>query len=81
MADTIVVALIAAGASICAQVIISFRTNSIINYRLGELEKKVEKHNQIVERMAVMEKDIKTAFIRIDNLKDDIKEIQHDIER
>jgi len=42
--------------------------------RLKELEKKMDKHNNIAERLATAERDLKTAFNRLDELKEEIKE-------
>ena len=50
MTDTILVAGITAAATVITQVIIAFRVNSLITYRIGQLEKKVEKHNKVIER-------------------------------
>ena len=41
-----------------------------------ELEKKVDKHNEVVERMAVLERDVKTSFNRIDELREDIRDVK-----
>lgn len=38
------------------------------------LEKKVEKHNNLVEKVAVLRHDLDTAFMRIDELRDSIRE-------
>ena len=50
--------------------------NKLTNYRIAELEKKVEKHNGIIERVynlekheAVIEEEIKVANHRIDDLE------------
>lgn len=43
-------------------------------YRIEQLEKKVEKHNSVVERTASLEKDLKAVWHNIDELKDDVKE-------
>lgn len=50
--------------------------NKLTNYRIEQLEKKVEKHNKVVERVyilekneAVMEEEIKVANHRIDDLE------------
>ena len=48
-------------------------SNKLTTYRLQELEKKVDKHNQVVERVAILERDIKSAHRRIDELKEEIK--------
>jgi len=49
----------------------------IINYRIEQLEKKVDKHNQVIDRVyalekssAVMDEDIKVANHRISDLED-----------
>ena len=34
-------------------------TNSIVKYRVEQLEKKVDKHNNLIERMFVCETEIK----------------------
>lgn len=39
------------------------------------LNKNVEKHNQVVERTAVIERDLETAFMRIDENREEIKEL------
>ena len=50
--------------------------NKLVNYRLQELEKKVEKHNQVIERVykieqheAVVDEEIKVANHRIEDLE------------
>lgn len=50
--------------------------NKLTNYRIAELEKKVEKHNKVIERVynlekheAVIEEEIKVANHRIDDLE------------
>lgn len=51
--------------------------NKLTNYRIEQLEKKVEKHNCVIERVynlekheAVMEEEIKVANHRIDDLEE-----------
>lgn len=46
------------------------RSTALITYRVDQLEKKVEKHNNVVERTFRLEEDIK-------NMRDDIKELKH----
>jgi tetrahydromethanopterin S-methyltransferase subunit G len=43
--------------------------NKLVNYRLEQLEKKVEKHNNLVERIAMAENDIKIINHRIDDVE------------
>ena len=41
----------------------------LTNYRIEQLEKKVDKHNNLIERTAVIENKIKVHSHRIDNLE------------
>lgn len=45
--------------------------NRLSNYRIEQLEKKVEKHNNLVERMFSVESSVKSAHHRIDELRAD----------
>ena len=47
--------------------------NKLVNYRLEQLEKKVEKHNNFVERIAMAENDIKIINHRIDDLEKELE--------
>ena len=40
----------------------------LTGYRISELEKKVEKHNNLVEMMAGVENSVKSAHRRIDEI-------------
>ena len=51
--------------------------NKLTNYRISQLEKKVEKHNQVIDRVykleqhdAVVEEEIKVVNHRINDLED-----------
>lgn len=43
-----------------------------IKERLGRIEKKQDDANHVRERVAILERDNKTAFNRIDELREDI---------
>ena len=43
--------------------------NKLTNYRIQELEKKVDKHNNFADRIPVIEEQIKVANHRIDDLE------------
>ena len=43
---------------------------------LARLEKKQDAHNELIQRVAVLERDNKTAFNRIDELRDDLRTIK-----
>ena len=50
-------------------------SSRLTNYRIQQSEKKVEKHNSVVERMAVAEKEIRVANHRIEDLE---RKIEHE---
>ena len=45
-------------------------SSNLTNYRIEQLEKKVEKHNNLVERMQAVEDRAKSNTHRIDTLDD-----------
>lgn len=76
MNDTIMVAIL----SLIGTLVGSFggilTANKLVNYRIQQLEKKVEKHNQVIERVykleqrgAVIDEEIKVANHRIEDLE------------
>lgn len=54
-------------------------SNKLVNYRIEQLEKKLDKYasnvDEIRERLAVVERDISTAYERIDELREDVRVI------
>lgn len=75
--QTIVAALISAGAAIIVGAISNGSTRRLIEYKLDELSKRVDKHNNVVERTykleertEIQEEKIKVANNRIKDLED-----------
>lgn len=66
MNDTIIVALL----SFAGTCIGSFAGMNLIKYRITQLEKKVEKHNSVVERTFRLEDDVKYIKEEISELKE-----------
>lgn len=66
MSDTIIVAML----SFAGTCIGSLAGISLIKYRIEQLEKKVEKHNNVMERTFKLEEDVMY-------LKEDIKALKH----
>lgn len=72
MAETIIVAMLALVGNIAVSTVSIFATRNLVTYRLGELEKKMDKHNNVVERLAVAENSLKSAHHRIDEIKEEL---------
>lgn len=76
MTGEIIVAVLALIGTLVGSILASNKTQALIGYRLDQLEIKVEKHNQVIERTAILERDLKTAFNKIDELKTDVRELE-----
>ena len=77
MSDVVLVALISLAGTIIGSLCGILAANKLTTYRIQQLEKKVEKHNNIIERVYNLEKDeavikeeIKVANHRINDLEE-----------
>lgn len=70
----IIVAVITASGILTAQIIIAQKHNSIVLYRLKELEKKQDKHNGLIAKMYTVEESLKSAHHRIEEIREDMKQ-------
>ena len=76
MSDEILVALIGLGGSGLGSILGVLASGKLTQYRLSQLEKKVDKHNNLIdrtyqleERQEVLEEKIKVANHRISDLE------------
>ena len=70
MDSTIVVALLSLAGTLIGSFTGILAANKLTNYRIEQLEKKVEKHNNVIERMYEIEKRIAVEAEEIEHLKD-----------
>lgn len=75
MNETIIVAIIAFFGSLIGNYIVNNKHQAIIAYRLEQLERKVEVHNQVIDRTYGLEKGVSL----LDNNFRDLKEEIHDL--
>lgn len=76
LSETVIVALLSLVGTLAGSYFASRRSTALIAYRLEQLEEKVNKHNQVVERTyhledndALLEEKIKVANHRIEDLE------------
>lgn len=62
--------------SVIATMFSNNKANALMNFRIDELTKKVEKHNNVVERMALQERETKAIWKKLDKIEEDLKEIE-----
>ena len=76
MTDTVLVAILSLVGTLAGAYIANRKSIALIAYRLEQLENKVNKHNQVIERTykleeheAVMQEQIRVANHRIEDLE------------
>lgn len=69
MDGTMIVGLLSLAGTLVGSIGGILTANRLTNYRIQELEKKVEHHNTIVERTVVLERDLKSVWRSIDEVK------------
>ena len=77
MSEAVIVAILSLVGTLAGSLFGILAANKLVVYRIEQLEKKVEKHNQVVERVYNLEKDeavikeeLKNINHRIDDLED-----------
>ena len=69
MAPEVLKALISAIAVIVSGLISAIVSNKLMAYRIEQLEKKVDKHNSVIDRTYHLEAEVEVIENQIDNLK------------
>lgn len=76
MSETIIVAILSLAGTIIGSLLGILASNKLVIYRIEQLEKKVEKHNQVIERVYaleshedVVEEEFKLTNNRLDSLE------------
>lgn len=72
MSTEIVVAGLSLLGTLGGSIIGILTANQLTKYRIEQLEKKVNKHNNLVERMIVVEQSAKSAHHRIDEIFEEV---------
>ena len=68
--EGLAIALVTGGFAVISNLLIVRSNNDKTIYRIDQLEKKVEKHNNLVERMTAVEESEKSQWAWIDQFKD-----------
>ena len=80
MPTEIIVALLSLLGTACGSIVGIMTSNKLTTYRIARLEEKVDKHNQVIDRVykiaqrnAVIDEDIKVANHRISDLENKVE--------
>lgn len=80
MDPTVIVALISFAGTLVGTFFGLMTGSKLTEYRIKQLEKKVEKHNQVVERTFKLEGQVVELQHGVRDLKGKIAELQHDVQ-
>lgn len=70
MPNEIIIAILSLLGTAIGSLLGILQANKLSNYRIQQLEEKVNKHNNLIERMTMAEKDIKHIYYEIDEIKE-----------
>jgi hypothetical protein len=73
MPNEIVIALLGFAGTVIGSFTGVMASSKLTNYRLEQLEKKVDKHNSVIERTYILEEKMKVANHRIEDLEKGVK--------
>lgn len=74
MPPEIIVGLLSLGGTLVGTFAGIITSAKLTAYRIEQLEKKVDKHNNFAERIPVIENNLKSVWHNIDEIKEDVKE-------
>lgn len=78
MSEAITIALIGIIPSVLVAIVSIISNNAIIKVKIEELEKHVNKHNQVIERTYTLERDLATYWSKYDELRERIKKLENE---
>lgn len=70
--STAVATVIVGAMSLFGTLVGSYRGMKLTSYRIEQLEKKVDKHNNFAERVPILEEQMKVANHRIEDLEHEV---------
>jgi len=74
MSETIVVALITGGLALLGTYVSNSKSAALIAYRIEQLENKVNKHNNVIERTYRLEEKAEVLAYRMEDLERRVEE-------
>lgn len=73
MTETVIVAILSLVGTLIGSLFGILTANKLTNYRIEQLEKKVEKHNSVIERVYKLEKEEAVIETEIEDIKKKFK--------
>lgn len=70
MSEAVIVAVLSLVGTVTGSVLGIMASNKVTVFRLEQLEKKVDKHNSVIERTYLLEEKVKEAERRIERIEE-----------
>lgn len=77
--STVIVGALALVGTLAGSYFGNSKTIALLEYRLVSLEEKVNKHNNVVERVAILEQSNKATWKKLDNIYADVEKIKEKV--
>lgn len=79
MSDVVIVGVLSLFGTLGGSLFGILAANKLTTYRIEQLEKKVEKHNNVIERVAILEKSNDTQWERLDEIRKIVDKIKEEV--
>ena len=79
MIETIIVGVLSLVGTLGGSLFGILAANKLTTYRIEQLEKQVEKHNRVIERVVLLEQSTTTQWNRLDELVKVVEEIKKEV--
>lgn len=79
MSETVIVGALSLVGTLGGSLFGILAANKLTTYRIEQLEKKVEKHNNVIERVAILEQSNNTQWERIDEIRLIVENIKKEV--
>ena len=73
MPNEVIVALLGFAGTVIGSFTGVMASSKLTNYRLEQLEKKVDKHNNVIEKTYILEEQMKSVNHRLNNLEKGVR--------
>lgn len=79
MSDVVIVGVLSLCGTLGGSLFGILAANKLTNFRISELEKKVEKHNNMIERVTILEQSEQTQWKRLDEVRATVEKIKEEV--
>jgi Mg2+ and Co2+ transporter CorA len=77
--EAIIVAVLSCAGTAIGSIAGILTSNKLVNYRITQLEIKMDKHNSVQERVALLEQSVRRNWDCIQDLQNDVEEIKKEV--